>query len=352
MIGREFLIYGATGYTGSLIAAHAVQRGMRPTLAGRDLSKLRRKADELGLAYRSVRLDDSSALERALEEVPLVLHCAGPFLHTWRPMADACLRTRRHYLDITGEVLVFEALASRDREAVEAGIVLLPGVGFDVVPSDCLAAHLKRRLPSATHLTLAFSTYGSRPSRGTAKTMVENIHRAGLIRRDGVLTPVPVGWKCRHVDFGYGPIEVMTIPWGDISTAFHSTNIPNIEVYAAMPRGILRAMSVVGRIALFHSPTARRLLKSFTRLLPPGPSGEQNRTGTARFWGEARDERGGYARSRLFGPESYAWSAQTALAAVEKILRGNVPPGFQTPSRAFGPDFVLEIPGVRREDSD
>lgn len=353
MIGREFLIYGATGYTGGLIAARAVQRGMRPILAGRDLGKLRRRAEALGLPYRGVRLDDARALDRALNEVPLVLHCAGPFLHTWRPMADACLRTRRHYLDITGEVGVFEALAARDRQAVEAGVMLLPGVGFDVVPSDCLAAHLKRRLPSATCLALAFSTYGSRPSRGTAKTMVENIHRAGLIRRDGVLTPMPIGWKRRHVDFGYGPIEVMTIPWGDISTAFHSTNIPNIEVYAAMPRGILRAMSVVGRIApLFHIPAARQVLKWFVRLLPAGPSEEQNRTGTTRLWGEVRDERGGHARSRLFGPESYAWSTLTALAAVEKILHGNILPGFQTPSRAFGPDFVLEIPGVRREDGD
>lgn len=353
MIGSEFLIYGATGYTGGLIAARAVQRGMRPILAGRDLGKVRRRAEALRLPYRGIRLDDARALDRTLDEVPLVLHCAGPFLHTWRAMADACLRTRRHYLDITGEVGVFEALAARDRQAVDAEIMLLPGVGFDVVPSDCLAAHLKRRLPSATRLTLAFSTQGSRPSRGTARTVVESLRSAGLIRRDGVLTPVPMGWKRRHVDFGDGSVEVVSIPWGDISTAFHSTNIPNIEVYTAMPRGMIRALSAVGRIApLLNNSAARQVLKGFIRLLPPGPSEEQNRTGTTRLWGEVGDERGERACSRLFGPESYAWSALTALAAVEKILQGNILPGFQTPSRAFGPDFVLETPGVRREDSD
>src|SRR4051812_14952024 len=172
-------------------------------------------------------------MDAAVGEVAAVLHCAGPFSHTSRPMADACLRTKTHYLDITGEAAVIESLAARDEEAKRSGVMLLPCVGFDVVPTDCLAAHLKRRLPSATRLALAIQGIG-RISRGTATTMVENINRGGLIRRGGKLQSVPAAWKTREIDFGRGPRSATTIPWGDVATAFYSTGIPNIVVYAAI----------------------------------------------------------------------------------------------------------------------
>src|SRR5918911_4546585 len=235
----NFLIYGANGYTGKLIAHTARERGLRPILAGRDRGAIDALAAELLLEKRVFALDDSEAMDAALSEVAAVLHCAGPFSRTSRPMADACLRTRAHYLDITGEAAVIESLAARDHEAREAGVMLLPCVGFDVVPTDCLAAHLKRRLPSATKLALAI--YGmSRISRGTATTMVENINRGGLVRRDGKLTSVPAAWKTREIDFGTGPLTATTIPWGDVATAYYSTGIPNIEVYAAIPAGLRR----------------------------------------------------------------------------------------------------------------
>jgi short subunit dehydrogenase-like uncharacterized protein len=104
-----------------------------------------------------------------------VLCAAGPFSATSRPVADACLRNRVHYLDITGEIDVFEALAARDAEAKARGIMLLPGVGFDVAPSDCLAAHLKRRLPDANDLR-PYLSLRANTSRGTAKTIAP-IHR-------------------------------------------------------------------------------------------------------------------------------------------------------------------------------
>ncbi len=232
----NYLIYGANGYTGALTARLAVERGHRPVLAGRNRESVSELAGQLNLEYRAFGLDDPAALDAGLRGVVTVLHCAGPFSHTWKAMSDACLRTKVHYLDITGEVLVFESLAARDAEAKAAGVMLMPGVGFDVVPSDCLAAHLKRRLPTATHLTLGFSGSG-RFSRGTATTMAENMHRGGLVRRDGVLAKVPAAWKSRVIDFGAGPVSAMTIPWGDVSTAYHSTGIPNIEVYMSAPPG-------------------------------------------------------------------------------------------------------------------
>ncbi len=348
----DFLLYGANGYTGRLIARLAVERGVRPVLAGRDARALGRLGEELGLETRVFALDDARALDSALRDFPAVLHCAGPFSRTSRPVADACLRTRTHYLDITGEIAVFEALAARDAEAREAGVTLLPGVGFDVVPSDCLAAHLKRRLPTATRLVLAIKGTG-RISHGTATTMVENINRGGLVRRAGRLTPVPSAWRTRMIDYGRGPESATTIPWGDVSTAFHSTGIPNVEVYAAIPsaaRLMMKASRVVG--PLLATAPAQRFLKSRIKAQPAGPSDEERAKGRSFVWGEATDDAGARAVSRLRGPEGYTLTALTALAAVGRVTRGEAPKGFQTPSKAFGADFIMEIEGVEREDLD
>jgi short subunit dehydrogenase-like uncharacterized protein len=349
---QNFLLYGASGYTGALVARMAAGRGMTPILAGRDASKVAPLASEFGFEQRTFGLDDPRALDAALEDVPVVLHCAGPFSRTSKPMADACLRTGTHYLDITGEVTVFESLAARDAEARDAGVMLLPGVGFDVVPSDCLAAHLKSRLPSATRLTLAISGTG-RLSHGTMTTMVENMDRGGLVRRGGRLTPVPAAWKTREVDFGRGPVTATTIPWGDISTAFHSTGIPNIETYAALPssaRLMMKASRPFRR--LLATPRVKAYMKGRVNRMPAGPSDEERRRGASYVWGEVEDDAGARRASRLRGPEGYTLTAMSALAAAAHVLAGRHQPGFQTPSRAYGPDFILEIEDVTREDLD
>jgi short subunit dehydrogenase-like uncharacterized protein len=352
MKSSNFLLYGANGYTGDLCAREAARRGLRPILAGRDREKVERLAAELGLESRIFALEDSAALEAALNEVAAVLHCAGPFSRTSKPMADGCLKTGTHYLDITGEVTVFESLAARAAEAQKAGVMLLPGAGFDVVPSDCLAAHLKRRLPGAMKLSLAIQGLG-RISKGTATTMVENINRGGLVRRDGRLTPVPTAWKTRVIDLGRGPVTAVTIPWGDVSTAFYSTGIPNIEVYAAVP-ATMRWMMVASRAFgwLLGSKAAQSFLKRRIKAQPPGPNDEERARGQSFVWGEVTDDAGQRRVSRQSGPEGYTLTVMTALKAVERVLAGQFTAGFQTPSLAYGADFILEIEGVSREDLD
>jgi short subunit dehydrogenase-like uncharacterized protein len=346
------LIYGANGYTGALIARLAVARGLRPILAGRSRAALVAVAAPLGLEYRVFALEDAAALDAALADAQLVLHCAGPFAHTSRPMADACFRTRTHYLDITGEIAVFEALAARDTEARAAGVMLLPGAGFDVVPSDCLAAHLKRRLPSATSLALAFQTLG-RVSRGTANTAIENVARGGMVRRAGTLVTVPADYKTRVIDLGRGSVTASTIPWGDVSTAFHSTGIPNIEVYTVLSTTTRRLMAASRYLRpVLGSYAAQRLLKRLVRAQPPGPNDEERARGVSLLWGEVMDDQGARRVSRVRAPEAYTLTALTALAIAEKALAGQAPVGFQTPSRAYGADLILEIPGVTREDSE
>lgn len=350
-MNKSFLIYGSYGYTGDLIARLAVQRGYRPILAGRNPHKLAVQASELGCEHFAFALEDAAALDRALQHVAVVLHCAGPFQHTAQAMAGACLRRGVHYLDITGEIAVFEALAARDAEARAAGVMLLPGAGFDVVPSDCLAAHLHRRLPTATHLTLGIRGLGGGVSRGTAITAAESLAAATTVRRDGKLITVPAGSLRRTIDFGRGPRECVAIGWGDVSTAYHSTGIPNVEVYFYFPPNAVRAMAAGRHLApVLRSRPVQSVLKAAIRRRPAGPSAEQRAKGSSLLWGEVVDATGRRCVSRLRTPEGYTLTALTALAAVERALAGMAKSGFQTPSLAFGPDFILEFSGVERED--
>lgn len=345
---NNFLIYGANGYTGELITRYAVERGMKPIVAGRNAIKIEELAKKHHLEYRVFSLDETDRVDAALQEVDMVLHCAGPFSITSRPMVEACFRNKKHYTDITGEIAVFEACARLDEKAKDAGIMVMPGVGFDVVPSDCLARHLKDRLPSATHLSLAFYGMG-RISHGTQATMTMNIGKGGAIRKDGKITPVPAAWKTREIDFGEVTKTGVTIPWGDVATAYYSTGIPNIEVFTVMPRQnlkMLKASRYLGWL-LATGPVQNYLQK---QIPPGGPSDEERAKGKTLMWGEATDLNGNRVESRMHGPEGYTMTALTSLNIAQKILDGNFEVGFQTPAKAYGADLVLEIDGVERQD--
>ena len=346
----SFLLYGANGYTGRLIAREAKNRGLRPTLAGRNAAELESLARETGFEHRVASLDDRAALDAAIAGHGAVLHAAGPFGRTFAPMVEACLRLGVHYLDITGEIGVFESLAARDREARERGISVVPGVGFDVVPTDCLALHLKHRLPGAASLVLAFQARGG-ISRGTALTTLERLGQPGMVRKGGVLTPVPLGYRTRHVDFGQGPRLVVTIPWGDVATAWYSTGIPDVEVYLAVPPTMLRSFRISRAIApLLRLAPVKALLGWSIRNRPAGPSDAARAAGGTTVMGLVEDGKGGKAVARWSGPDGYTFTAHAALNAVTRILAGGIATGFQTPSKAFGPDFSLQVPGTSRED--
>src|SRR5215212_5834192 len=287
----NFLIYGSYGYTGQLIVDRAIEEGLRPILAGRNEKKLRAQAQQSNLEYRPFALSETAKLDSALNEVEAVLHCAGPFVYTYGQMAEACLRTRRHYVDISGEIPGFEVLAAMDSQAKEAGIMLLPGAGFDVVPSDCLAAHMKQRLPAATHLRLFVRGVGAGVSKGTAKSAVENMHRQGTIRRDKRLVQVPPAWNVREQDFGRGYTKVVSIGWGDVSTAYYSTDIPNIETYFAFPESVINLMRFMRFIGpLLYNRLMKSLLKSIINLSVKGPEEEKRRRASAIFIGEATNQ--------------------------------------------------------------
>ena len=348
---QNFLIYGSYGYTGQLIVELAVKEGMRPILAGRDEAKLRVQAEKYNLEYRAFSLDETAKLDSALLEVDAVLHCAGPFVLTFKQMAEACIRTKRHYVDISGEIEGFEALATMSDQAKQAGIMLLPGGGFDVVPSDCLAAHLKERLPTATHFRLFIQGVGGGVSRGTAVSGIENMHRQGRIRRDGKIVQVPPAWQVLEQDFGRGPKKVVSIGWGDVSTSFHSTGVPNIEVYFAVKSSAINLLRLTRHIGpLLYTRAMRNLLQWVIRWANPhGPSPEQNRNGFNLLVGEMRDGNK-IVRSKLRSPEGYRITALTTIEIMKRIHNGDIKPGFQTPSLAYGTNFIMQFEGVERED--
>lgn len=340
----QWMLYGANGYTGRLIAEEALARGMKPTLAGRGQQTIHALAEELGCPAAAFALDDVDQIARRLAGLRAVLNCAGPFSATAAPMMAACLAAGVHYLDITGEIPVIEAAASLSQRALAAGVALIPAVGFDVVPSDCLAAMLAARLPGAVRLELAFTGTGT-ISPGTARTMLEALPQGGRARIDGRITPVPPAWKTIEVPFREGLRPAVSVPWGDVASAWHSTGIPNIEVYLAMSARQIRWLRRLrGLIPLLRLAPARGPMRWAIRRFLAGPSAEERRTARGSFWGRVTDANGRSVEATLLTPSGYQLTVWAALASLEKVLEGDAPAGFSTPSKAFGAEFILTIP--------
>jgi len=341
-----WMIYGAYGYTGRLVTSLASERGELPILAGRDEQRLAELGERFELGHRTLDLADPAALRAGLEGVDLVAHCAGPFSATSRPMVDACLATGTHYLDITGEIDVFESVLARDAEARDAGVVLLPGSGFDVVPSDCLAAMLHEAMPDALRLELALRLDGG-PSPGTAKTAMEGIGAAPRGRVDGVITSVPSARRRRRVQFADGPADVTAISWGDVATAYHSTGIGDIVVYAALPGGL----APIAALAALAGPVARSgavqsLLKRVVGRLP-GPTAATRARAVGQLWGQVTGPEGRTATGTMTTPNGYDLTAEAVVTVAQRVLDGAVAPGAHTPAQALGAEFARTLDGVK-----
>lgn len=339
------MLYGAYGYTGRLIAEQAVQQGMTPLLAGRSEAKLAALAQRLGCSYRCFSLDGGADVAAQLTDVDLLLHCAGPFSATSAPMVRACLASRTHYLDITGEIEVFEAVHGLSAEARSAGVVLCPGVGFDVVPTDCVAARLKAALPDADYLALGFDSR-SGMSPGTAKTALEGMGQGGKIRRDGRILTVPFAYRVRDIDFGGGKKTAVTIPWGDVSTAHYSTGIPNIEVYVPSSSRTIAWMRRANHLRpLLKLPPLQRLLRWQVDKRVQGPDSDRRAQTPTHVWGEATNSRGEKKTVRIQLANGYEVTVHGALGVVAKLLDNVGDGGAYTPSQLMGADFITTLPG-------
>lgn len=346
MPAPTWIIYGANGYTGRLIAREARRRRLTPILAGRSPKRIAPVAAELGLEYRIFALDSPADVALGLHGAQLVLNCAGPFSATAAPMIDACLAGRVHYLDITGEIDVFERAHERHDQARRAGIVLLPGAGFDVVPTDCLAATLRVLLPDADHLSLGFDSR-SEVSPGTAKTAIEGLARGGCIRAAGKLQPLPLAARTRRIDFGAGEKLATAIPWGDVATAYYSTGIPNIDAWLPVsPSRLAQLRRLDWFRGVLGTRWAQALLKRGAERRLPGPDEEARAKSRIHVWGEVQNAAGRRVTARVITPDGYSFTAESALAIAASVLAQRPGGGFYTPSQLLGPGFLQTLPGV------
>ena len=346
MSDSSWMIYGANGYTAQIIIKVAQERGMKPILAGRNSKVIEGLAEEHGLKYSIFKLADSISAIKALENVDIILNCAGPFSETAETLIGACIKTSTHYLDITGEIDVFEHAHSLDEKATEASVILCPGVGFDVIPTDCLAAHLKEALPNAKSLTLAFQPVGSKVSPGTAKTAVEGASKGGRVREGGELVSVPFAYKTRKIDFGRGPKLAATISWGDVSTAYYSTGIEHIQVYLPMSeRSIKRLRRRRKYMQLLSLPMVQRFLKKRIDKHVKGQGELERREAKMIVWGEACDDLGKKVTARFATGDGYDVTAVGAVAAVGTLMSNSFSGGYKTPSQLMGVSVLDELPG-------
>lgn len=356
----KWMIYGATGYTGRLLIEEAVARGHQPVIAGRSALKLRPLAEKYGLDFQAFEVKDKFTIMGNLREagVDLVLHAAGPFIHTSEPMLKACVESGIHYLDITGEIPVFETTFRYDAQAQDKGVVLMSGVGFDIVPSDCLAKYVADQLPDATSLEVAVSALNAADgelgaSVGTVKTMVEMAYMGGYIRRDHQIVPYDFSFPPKTFSFPMGDRSAIAIPWGDVSTAYRTTGIPNITAYMVFtPRqiDIIRRGGYLFHKLLGFAPLRHWLMNQIARRVPDGPSAQHRATARSYLYARAANDAGDTVEAWMDTSEGYAFTQQAAVRAVERVLDGELA-GALSPAAAFGVDFVREIGDTRIMDS-
>jgi short subunit dehydrogenase-like uncharacterized protein len=348
----RLMIYGTTGFTGRLIAERAVEIGLSPVLAGRDEVRVREQAELLGASWRTVSLDSVGALAEALSDIGAVVHAAGPFLATAPPMLEACLRAGTHYLDVSGELPVFREAFERDAEAVRAGVMLMPGAAWSVAATDCLAAHVAERLPGAKYLRLGM-TQSRLYSRGTARSAFGLMSSEVVIRRNGRLTSVPLGRLERDFDYGEGARRSMALSWPDALSVYHTTGIPNIEAYMEVSAAARFLAPLTARIGeALQLPVLRPLLRASASILPEGPAEAARKLAEPVIVAEAEDGWRRVSRARLRTADGYDFTALVAVEIAQRVIRGDFEPGFQTPARVYGADFVLSIEGTTRIDLD
>jgi short subunit dehydrogenase-like uncharacterized protein len=345
----RLLLYGAYGYTGRLTAELAAAKKLDVVLSGRNRDALVPMGDRLHLPTRVVGLNDPGELSRALNDIACVVHMAGPFAATSAPMLNACLATRTNYIDITGEIEVFEAMWARKEEIRRAEITALPGAGFDVVPTDCLAGYVAGKLEKPMSLVIALRGLES-ASQGTLRTAIRQISAPVLCRRAGAIVPLE-DRSARWINLGFGNEPCVPLSWGDVSTAFYSTGVGNITVYFRRTK-LLRSADIAGRFVgpFLRSSLGQRELKAIIRRFPEGPSQAQRSLQRSTVWAEAVSGSGYSFAASLATPDAYDFAANSALEIASRISRLQDPLGLVTPFQAFGADFVLGLPGCSRTD--
>ena len=347
-MSKKLMLYGANGYTSRLIIKELIGQGIKPILAGRNHKKIDRLADKHGFDSSIFNLDDSNKIDKSLGNIDVLINAAGPYSLTAKPLIESCIRTKTHYIDITGEIDVFVYAQGKQEAANDAGIVICPGVGFDVIPTDCISYLLKDKLPDANELNICFFSENGKPSIGTAKTSIEGLSKGGRIRKDGKIEKVPLAHSVREIDYGQGPKMAMSIPWGDVATAFYSTGIPNITVY--IPRsqnGINKIKKLRKWLFILTFRFIQNYLKNKMqkKIINGGDSDEQRSKSKMWVWAEVKNKEGKTESGYFQVANGYDVTGYGAMIVAKGIMENKFVGGYYTPSLLLGPDILESLPG-------
>jgi short subunit dehydrogenase-like uncharacterized protein len=346
LLKSKVMIYGANGYTGQLILEECKNNNFEVIIAGRNIEKLKILSEKFGYEERAFSLSEN--FTDKFDDIYLVLNCAGPFSKTAKPIVDACILTGTHYLDITAEIDVFEMIKQRNVEAVDKDVLLLPGIGFDVIPTDCMAKFLSEKLDNAVSLEIGiYFDHGI--SKGTQYTNVERLKLGGAIRKDGEIVKTKLLGRSKVLtfyDIDGRKFENLTyqIPWGDISTSYTTTSIPNIEVYLNYPKKIVRLAKISHYFKwLFKFGFIENIMKKMmVRIMKPVEMDKVDE-GHLNLRATARNNNGEELSISLNTINSYKFTAISSIFMIKKVLDGDFRSGYYTPAGLYGSNLITEI---------
>jgi short subunit dehydrogenase-like uncharacterized protein len=350
-------VYGATGYTGKLVARELARRELDYVLSGRSAGKLRALASELGgdPPVRPASLDDRDALRHVLGDCVAVINCAGPFMRYGEPVVRAAVETGTHYVDTTGEQPFMRFVYDRlDDAASAAEVAVVPAVGFDYLPGDLISALVSRGVEPLDELVLAYAARGFAATRGTLHSGLEMLRSGGLEYRDGALRPL--GWRPRRVHFTFpepiGRLAMLAFASGEVLTVPRHTRTRNvvtlINAGVAAPPGMPDELVPLTQPALMVA--LRTPVKALADLaierLPEGPSEEQRKGARFTIVAIARGEDGRVGRGQVRGGDVYGLTAVTAVHSASLLADpGYDRAGALSPASAFEPVEFLNYLG-------
>lgn len=343
----KIIVYGAYGYTGKLISNQLKDKIQDVLLSGKNENKLRTLSDNTGFSFLAIDLQNKKNLTELFSQTEIVINAAGPFINTCCQIIEACIESKSHYIDINGDIKVFEIIKSYGEKATQAGVMILSGAGFDIVPSDCLAVKLKKMMTNPTHLKIAFATSGGGISHGTALTVLGRIGEKALKREDGKLKQISMGKNSMWVDFGEAKKFTINMSWGDVSTAYTSTGIENIETYMAVKPKIYYFLKLQFIFNwLLRLGIVRNMIKNYIDKNIVGPNEISREKAYSLFYAEIKNSSGHTMSARLKTDEGYNLTAKATVLIAKKVLNNDFKIGYQTPAKAYSENLIFEIEGT------
>jgi short subunit dehydrogenase-like uncharacterized protein len=350
-VAGRIVLFGATGYTGRLVAASLVERGARPVLAGRNAESLAQLSDELGGGFdiQTADVGRPETVRALVERGDVLVSTVGPFNRWGAPAVEAAIDAGAHYIDSTGEPpfirRVFEEWGPR---AKSAGAGLLTAFGYDYVPGNLAGAlALEEAGDRATRVAVGyfFSGRGGSPrdamSGGTAASLTGVVLERHFAFRDGRIQGERPASRVRSFDFGGKKLTGISIGSSEhFGLPAANPALRDVDAYLGWFGPASRAMqvfSVAGQV-----PGVRQgfgaLVNRMVKGSSGGPDAEARAKTGSRFMAEAGDADGNVlARVEMRGPNGYtftgdaiAWGAQRAA---EQGLEGT---GALGPVGGFG----------------